>query len=180
MLSQTAVTAGPMSVTGWAWSTYMGWISFSGSGYGVSEDGTTGALSGYVWSSNFGWVSFNASDSSHPAPKVDLSASGGGKVSGWVRACAAFADKNACSGALDSNSGGWDGWIALAGTASDGSVYGITQGKTCAWTGYAWGSDAIGAVSVGGTATDGSAYGVTGSDQNVCAGITPSVNLNFL
>src|SRR3989344_5200283 len=187
MLSRLAVAqAGLMPITGYAWSSNIGWIGFSGtaldsSTYGVFEDTTTGALSGYAWSSNFGWVSFGVPDAQHPAPSVDFST---GKVTGWVRACAAFADKNLCSGALDANSGGWDGWISLSGTATDGiSTYGITQSQTdCKWTGYAWGSDAIGWISASGIATDGiSTYGVTGNDLSVCAGTStapPTVTLS--
>jgi len=167
LLMQTATAAGSMPVTGYAWSSQAGWISFSGPGYGVSEDNTAGALSGYAWSSNIGWISFNASDESHPAPGVNFVT---GKVTGWARACAAFADKNACSGALDGNTSGWDGWIALSGTATDGSPYGMVQSPSCGWTGYAWGSDAIGWISASGTATNGSLYSVSGSDSATCAG----------
>ncbi|HQT82918.1 MAG TPA: PKD domain-containing protein [Candidatus Paceibacterota bacterium] len=159
--------ASAMSLSGYAWSSNTGWISFSGPGYGVSEDSVSGALSGYAWSSNIGWISFNASDGSHPAPAVNFVT---GKVTGWALACAAFANKNACSGALDGNSGGWDGWISLSGTASDGSSYGMVQSPTCGWTGYAWGSTPVGWISASGTATNGSTYGVTGSSQAICAG----------
>ena len=145
--------SGGQSVTGWAWSSNIGWISMNGGGYGVSENPGTGALSGYAWSSNIGWITFEKDNLSGcpTAPcraMVDLST---GNLIGWIRACAAFADRNACSGALDSNSGGWDGWISLAGTATDGSAYGVTQSNaTGAWSGFAWGSDAIGAISFGG------------------------------
>lgn len=168
LLSPQAKAAGTMSVTGYAWSTHLGWISFSGAGYGVLENQMTGNFSGYAWSSNLGWISFGSSDGSHPVANVDFLT---GRVTGWARACAAFASKSACSGALDANSGGWDGWIALSGTASDGSSYGITQSPTCGWSGYAWGSDAIGAISVSGTASDGSSYGVAGTDSATCAGL---------
>ena len=94
--SNSLATSHTMPITGYAWSSNIGWISFSGtaadsSAYGVFEDKTNGALSGYAWSSNFGWVSFGVPDAQHPAPGVDLST---GKVTGWARACAAFADKN--------------------------------------------------------------------------------------
>ncbi len=171
MAPYRAAAASPMPITGWAWSSAspgVGWISFSGPGYGVFEDTTTGAFSGYAWSSNIGWISFAASDATHPAPNI---ASGTGKITGWVRACAAFANKNACSGALDPKSGGWDGWIALSGVAADGSSYGIVQNAACAWTGYAWGSDAIGAINVSGSTADGSSYGVVGVDPTVCASV---------
>lgn len=166
-------------VTGWAWSAgtdrasgdarpFMGWISFSstnadageGSSYGVFKDASNGDLSGHAWSSNLGWISFNAADvsgcpSSPCAPKVNP---GNGKVTGWARACSAFANKNVCSGALDANSGGWDGWISLS-----GSNYGITEGGDGVWAGYAWGSDAIGWISVSG-GTGVTAYAVTSSN----------------
>ena len=164
-----ATAADPMSITGYAWSSAspgVGWISFSGPGYGVFENTTTGTFSGYAWSSNIGWISFAASDATHPAPNID---SGTGAISGWVRACAAFANKNTCTGALDPKSDGWDGWIALSGTAADGSSYGIVQHDSCAWTGYAWGSDAIGAISMSGATADNSQYGVVGEDPVKCA-----------
>ncbi len=170
--SRSLAAAGDMPLTGWAWSQYMGWISFSGTAdngaeYGVFEDTATGALSGYAWSSNLGWISFEASDAGHPAPAADLESTGA--LSGWARACAAFVDKESCSGPLDVNSAGWDGWIALSGVADDGGEYGIVQDSSCKWSGYGWGSDAIGAISASGTAADGSPYGVTGDDPDVCA-----------
>lgn len=167
--------SGGQSVTGWAWSSNIGWISFDGTGYGVSENPGIGALSGYAWSSNIGWISFNAAavsgcpSGSPCAPRVDLST---GRLSGWARACAAFVDKDACSGVLDSNSGGWDGWIALSGVAVDGSVYGVTQdASTGAWSGFAWGSDTVGAISMGGT-INGVSYGVFGICSGSCSGAT--------
>jgi hypothetical protein len=165
--SEALAVTGSMPITGYAWSSNAGWISFSGPTYGVFEDKATGALSGYAWSSNIGWISFNVPDGGHPAPVINLT---DGKASGYARACAAFSDKNLCSGALDANTAGWDGWIALGGTAADSSIYGMVQGLSCAWTGYGWGSDAIGAVSASGVASDSSAYGLTGNDPSVCAG----------
>ena len=166
--------AGGTPVTGWAWSQYLGWISFSstnpgaggGQAYGVSED-TNGNLSGYAWSSNLGWISFDdvaGCPQSPCAPKINP---GNGRASGWARACAAFANKNACSGALDANSGGWDGWISLSGDATDGSSYGIIQRTDGVWSGYAWGSDAIGAIAVNGTGTYGSQNSVQISNPRV-------------
>jgi len=167
------VKAAPMPLTGYAWSSEMGWISFSGSTYGVSEESTNGNLSGYAWSSNLGWISFEASHvSGCPtgpcAPRVDSS----GEVRGWARACAAFTDKLNCSGPLDPNAGGWDGFIALKGTAQDGSSYGVTQDASCNWSGFAWGSDALGAISMRGIAADGSSYSVS------CTLVPPTATLS--
>ncbi len=175
---RTAFAAGTMSITGYAWSPNIGWVSFSGTGYGVTEDTTSGALSGYAWSSNIGWISFQWSDASHPAPVINLST---GKASGWARACAAFLDKNACSGALDGNSGGWDGWISLAGTAADNTTYAVSQSLTpsCAWSGYAWGgNDLVGAISMSGTAGDGSTYGVAGTNPAACGQVAVSCSVS--
>jgi hypothetical protein len=157
-LPRTAA-ASALPVTGYAWSDNIGWISFSGTtpAYGVSEDSVTGALSGYAWSDNLGWITFNAAEvfgcpSGACAPTVNLST---GNITGWARACSVFASKSLCSGALDGNSGGWDGWIAL----SAGNGYAVTQNlSTCAWSGYAWGSDAVGTISMNGVSP---AYGVT-------------------
>ncbi len=166
--------SGGQPVTGWAWSSNIGWISFDGVGYGVSEDSGTGALSGYAWSSNIGWISFNSAHvsgcpSGSCAPQVNLST---GNLNGWARACAAFANKNACSGALDPNGGGWDGWIALSGTAVNGTLYGVTQNNTTgAWNGFAWGSDTVGAISMAGT-INGVPYGVFGNCSGPCVGAT--------
>ncbi len=171
------VKAAPVPVTGYAWSSEMGWISFNGLGYGVFEESTNGDLSGYAWSSNIGWISFNASQvsgcpSGTCTPNVN---STGGALRGWARACAAFINKTSCSGALDPNAGGWDGWIALKGAAQDGSTYGVVQDSTsCAWSGYAWGSDALGAINMSGTSSDGSAYGVVSGS---CAALPPTAVL---
>lgn len=162
-----ARTGGTMSLTGYAWSSAIGWISFSGlaedsSPYGVSENKTSGALSGYAWSPTVGWITFNASDGTHTAPQANLAT---GNVTGWARACAAFSNATACSGVL---AGTWDGWISLSGVAGDSTPYGITQSPTCEWAGYAWGDDIISWVSLAGIADDNSSYGVTGDDPVVC------------
>ncbi|HVB20168.1 MAG TPA: hypothetical protein VNF51_02730 [Candidatus Paceibacterota bacterium] len=170
-----SAAASSMPLAGYAWSQYLGWIDFSGtaadgSTYGVLED-LTGLLSGYAWSSNIGWITFNQTDlsgcpSGTCTAQVNLA---NGAITGWARACSAFANKNACSGTLDPDTNGWDGWIALSGTATDGSTYGVTQTSSCEWQGYAWGSDAIGAISMSGTATDGSTYGVSGNNPAFCS-----------
>ncbi|MCX6790663.1 MAG: hypothetical protein NTV62_00515, partial [Candidatus Gribaldobacteria bacterium] len=64
-----------------------------------------------------------------------------GDLSGWVRACSVFT-AGTCSGALRSASdrGGWDGWIKLRGTATDGSSYGLKLNfATKEFENWAWG-----------------------------------------
>ena len=45
-------------VSGYAWSSNIGWIKFDPSYGGVFYNQTTGNLSGYAWSSNIGWIKF--------------------------------------------------------------------------------------------------------------------------
>ena len=141
-----------LPITGYAWSDYLGWIHFNGSNYGVYENPSNGALSGYAWSPYLGWINFDDA-------QVNIST---GAVTGWAQACAAFADKSICSGALDTGSGGWDGKIHLS-----GSNYGVTQSKSGAtngcWAGYAYGDTNIGVIKFGGA-----------SSNNVCASVCPN------
>jgi len=151
-----------------------GWISFNcldggvcaTSNYRVVYDDVSGLMSGYAWSGQqcpntppgdpcrvgIGWINFSPS-SPYPdgagAARINLST---GSVTGWARACAVF--QSGCMGALKPNyeRGGWDGWIKMAGTATDGSPYGLrfdnTLGVFLQGTAvnpyFAWGSDVIG------------------------------------
>ena len=108
--------ASSLPITGYAWSSNMGWIHFNGGTYGVNEDSTTGVLSGYAWSPYMGWIDFSGA-------QVNLST-------------------GALSGLAYAGSGNW-GTIHLAGTAGDGSSYGVTSTSGC-WSGYAYGFPDIG------------------------------------
>lgn len=118
----------PQAITGYAWSDTIGWISLSGSNYGLSiaPDGTIG---GYAWSETIGWVSVNSTDlSGCPASPCNAKMQSDGSLTGWLKA-------------LSANGNGWDGWISL-----NGSNYGPSfSGGT--FSGYAWGSDVVGWVS---------------------------------
>lgn len=155
--SQEKTSAGSgQNVSGWAWSSNIGWISFNdlapgsgGGSYGVNVD-SAGNISGYAWSNNIGWISFNAGDvsgcpQSPCAPTLNKT---NGQISGWAKALNGSAAT------------GWDGFIRLRGQAADGSPYGVDAsiGSPCAWTGWAWGSSVVGWISF-----NGSGYGVTGS-----------------
>jgi len=139
----TAKTISGNNVYGWAWSENIGWINFNSNGitgsagtiipggggdfdYGVNinDDGT---FSGYAWSENIGWIKFDGNyDSSYtkgypalPYHSVCVNLNGqstcdgaqDNSVTGWARACSVFA--SGCSGALNPDRGGWDGWINL-------------------------------------------------------------------
>jgi hypothetical protein len=136
--------ASSLPISGYAWSSNMGYIHFNGSNYGVFEDSSSGTLSGYAWSPYMGWVDFNQADLSN-CPSGTCSAqvnTSTGALSGW-----ALAGINSWS------------WIHLAGTGSDGSTYGVSSANGC-WSGFAYGSPDIGYISFSGTAGDGSTYQV--------------------
>ncbi len=104
--------ASPSSLTGWAWSSNIGWLNLSD----ISIDQATGNMIGYAWSPNIGWVKFNGL-SGYPtngAPGVAANVNfNTGEIKGWIRACAGTGGGD-CNSA--SRTEGWDGWIELAGS----------------------------------------------------------------
>lgn len=82
-------------LTGNAWSSNIGWISFATSTNntnGVTVD-STGNLNGYAWSSNIGWVKFgNLATSTMPSGSGTTAVNAKystttGQITGWARAC---------------------------------------------------------------------------------------------
>ena len=155
-------------LSGWAWSSSIGWVSLSstnpelagvtppGSAYGVDMNlqnvnsmypptNLIGTLSGYGWSPNIGWVSFDPADITSTNCPAGSSCTPTinlttGAVSGWARAVGG-------SGTM-----GWDGWIELAGTNHVTNGVATTRGVTFssttgAFSGYAWGSTNVGWLS---------------------------------
>jgi hypothetical protein len=160
-LAQVAIGQS-VDVTGWAWSSNTGWISFSdtnpgegtGSSYQVKvakTSSTLGTFNGYAWSSNIGWISFNAGDvsgcpSAPCTPTINLTT---GAVTGWARILSLQTENSA------------NGWLELSGanhtspgaSSNDGVTYNSGIG---ALTGKAWESSSIGWVDF-----DASAPGLT-------------------
>ena len=146
-------------LTGFAWSSNIGWIKVSGSGYGLAlGDEAAGKrfITGFAWNNNIGWINFNPGGnypaSGNTVPSDAYLDVNNQRVFGWARACSVFA--TGCSGALKSNSqlGGWDGWISL-GQSPIGPVpkYGIqTQTQVVGnqtnikFSGFAWGERVVG------------------------------------
>jgi hypothetical protein len=149
-------------LSGFAWSSNIGWISFrnfnvpSATPYGVDVDlDNGGLLSGYAWSSNIGWISFgcgqdadntciDVDDPGFPSgtpspfgPRLEPD----GRLIGFARACSVF--QVGCKGLLkDSLSlGGWDGWISLDGLTAGGEPYGayLSSNNNGRFGGFAWG-----------------------------------------
>jgi len=157
----TTVFAQASTLSNYAWSSNIGWVSMSdpvGTNYGVTltRTGAQYVLSGYAWSSNIGWVRFggvSGCPSPNPVdgtcdPTVDTS---DGAITGWARACSVYA--SGCSGSLAANSvrGGWDGWISLNWrNTGSGPLYGwwLTGSRI---EGFAWGGPVIGWLSAEGT-----------------------------
>jgi len=142
------------TLSGYAWSENIGWISFSTAGaidYGVDLDDSTKNFSGYAWSENIGWINFGpAADEGYPgAPGHEaMLNTGTNEVDGWARACSVF--EVGCSGGLkpEGERGGWDGWISMKGTTPDYNV--SFDPDTMEFSGYAWGSDVIGWIKFSG------------------------------
>lgn len=126
-----AVAGSAQNLSGWAWSSNIGWISFNSTNdhnaniagiqpstinYGVNKD-DNGNLTGYAWSSNIGWIQFGNLSGFPNGGSVQQNAKlNGNNLTGWARAL--------------SNGGGWDGWISLSGTTTTGAVYGVTLTNT--------------------------------------------------
>ncbi len=135
------------NLSGYAWSSNIGWISFATSTQNVNgvQIYSSGTTTGYAWSSNIGWIKFGGlsgfpvvSGSGTTAADAHYDASTG-LMTGWARACAGTANGD-CS-LMTSRTGGWDGWISLSGKAVDNSNYGV---KLDGSHSYAWGSDVVG------------------------------------
>ena len=147
-----ALASGTDNVSGWAWSSTIGWISFNGADYGVhicagdSDShtgcgaGSDGKMVGYAWSSNIGWIKFDPVGPYPSSPSQSVKVDANGNATGWARACAGAANAD-CSGGANPNAGGWDGWIKF---------FNITLNfisSPAEFHGYAWGSDVVGWVS---------------------------------
>lgn len=196
--------AGSTDVTGEAWSENIGFIRFNGVakngspyGVGIKDDGNIGRLSGHAWSGDFspstpdikgniGWISFNRLETGNPPASASydpgFSQSGqpltyldtDNKLKGWARALAACDSTPCTTSGAGTNSGGWDGWIAVGDAKSDAYSYGATLDiATKQFAGYAWGGGGTGA-----TQTDKNNSSVIGwisfncSNRGVCSSST--------
>ncbi len=149
-------------VTGWAWSSTIGWVSMNCSNtntcgtvdYKVvvstsTTDETAGTFSGYAWSSNVGWIKFDPTPTaSRPNPTIELPDASGnttGSINGFIRACAGTITKD-CNGADNPT---WDGWIELSGdkhgTGYKSGAQGVSYDETLdKIVGHAWDPTNIG------------------------------------
>jgi len=165
-----AQLSSPIALSGYAWSSNIGWISFSGPGYGVTIE-TNGDVTGYAWSSNIGWIKFGGLSVFPGSPDWFAIGYGGpsygpgnnayidfttNELAGWARACTGT-ENGDCS-TMTNHIDGWDGWISLncsnTGSCATNNYAGSAVGGV--FSGYVWGSDVIGWVNL-----SGSGYGVS-------------------
>lgn len=176
------------NLTGYAWSSNIGWISVdcnNHGGCGASNYGLnvtpSGAMEGYAWSPYLGWITFNQGELSGcpTAPCEARFTKAVGETSGWARSCGVFVA--GCAGALKPANlrGGWEGWIHLRG-GSGSTAYGINATGPD-WGGYAWGGGTNAAQNdavIGWLSFSGPGYGVeaTGPNANDATGTGPQVS----
>jgi len=127
-------------LSGYAWSSNIGWISFSDTNSNVQTD-STGNLNGYAWSERIGWLQFGGL-SGFPTGDTAAIASNAkienNKIVGWAK----FVGGNTTSG--------WDGWVLLS-----GSNHSIPLNQTTnMFSGYAWGDDVVGWIDFSGVSFD--------------------------
>ncbi len=151
-----AQTIPAVDLTGFAWSSTIGWISLNCQNDGncatsdykvtINADRT---ITGYGWSSNIGWIKFGGLSS---FPTGGGTSAENARVSGtypdltwngWARACAGTSGGTCSTMADNPTAGSWDGWISLRGTN-----HSITANMTTGMNtnSYAWGSDVVGWV----------------------------------
>lgn len=147
------------NISGWAWSSNVGWIAFGSWPNRVRFETATGNILGYAWNNNIGWIRFDPTgpypdyypdDRDLPSHSVKVIQSNPTPyLNGWARACTVFL--TGCSGALKSDIqlGGWDGWIKMSSSPYN-SDYGVAIGANPnsplpnSLYGDAWGGDVIG------------------------------------
>lgn len=131
---QTTSAATNGKIDGWAWSETIGWIDLN-----ELTLNTNDTIVGYSWSENIGWVRFGGLSGwpTGSGTTADNAKVSGTSLVGWARACTVFI--SGCSGTLKASSetGGWDGWIALSGT-------GYSVSTTGGASSFAWGGDVVG------------------------------------
>ncbi len=178
-------TSSDGSLSGWAWSSNIGWVSFNcadadvcpASDYKVRIDLATGLLSGFAWSSNVGWIKFDglsdypSSGTAAVPAKINMT---NGNGEGWIRACAGTVNGD-CS-TMTSRTDGWDGWIELSGTKHSANAIPTPTPSPIAYTGVrmntgtgditgmAWGGEVVGWLNFDANATTGFSASCSATD----------------
>lgn len=123
---ERAVSQSTTPITGWAWSSNIGWVSLTGDGYGLTSDAGNN-ISGYAWSGQIGWIRPAQSGDGCPGTGASRSSTNN-SVTGWLKVVSA--------------SNGWDGCISLS-----GSGYGVQLAANPTYDAAysaAWGGGVVG------------------------------------
>ena len=201
--AQAQIPSG-LEFNGYAWSSNIGWISLNcrtgGAGgsnicgtsnYRLVVNPSTRDISGYAWSSNIGWVRFGGLTGTFPGASGNIRQNAhvtgtypNLSLRGWARACAGTNSypNNCGSSAVNSVSGGWDGYISLK-----GNNYGVSSANFGSAQ-YVWGGDVVGWVDMSTrvswyspTTLTATGCTITTAGENTCSGrltwsFAPDVN----
>ena len=119
--------------------------------YNLKIPSGDGNITGYAWSSNLGWVDFSPQEHCGSAYQANCNAPSGDKggvkkegnnLTGWARIVGIAQEEKI------NNSGGWRGWIKMRGKVTNGQNYGVHLDSHGKLSGYAW-SNELGWVSFG-------------------------------
>src|SRR3989344_5114013 len=112
-------------------------------------NGADGPVTDYAWSSSVGWINFQPGGTAPDGSNLAGVQRVGNNLAGWARIVSIQ------QAVAVGNSGGWQGWIKMSGTAQNGSPYGVTVelgAGTATYDshleGYAW-SDELGWIYFG-------------------------------
>jgi hypothetical protein len=109
---------------------------------------TDGDLTGYAWSSNVGWIKFGGLTGMPLSGSNASVNTTNGNVFGWVRACAGTVNKDCASATRSDGWDGWISLsgtnYATGNTAGTGGVTYAVDSGTATLKGYSWGSDVVG------------------------------------
>jgi hypothetical protein len=142
-----AHASGSAALSGWAWSSNVGWLNFGSTTtpipYGVSMDATTGNLTGYAWSSSLGWISFNGSDTTGcpsdpvatPQPCQANVNTTTGVVSGWAKLLTTgdWIELSGTNHSFNTNGTGGVSYISVSGS---GFLVGNAWGGPFGWLSF--------------------------------------------
>lgn len=158
---------GANELTGFAWSSNIGWISFNSedlvgttTDFAVSINPTNKKFSGYAWAETIGWINFGPSGPYPESPAHEGKLQNNDQVEGWARAVG--------------NGDGWDGWIKLGDGGSDNDWVGNDNAQvwldtnTCELRGFAWGGDVVGWIAFNSDDLPGSPAFAVNLPQDFC------------
>lgn len=117
---------------------------FDTSSYGVSVDPASGILSGFAWSSNIGWISFDevggCPGGTSCTPRIDLD---DGELHGWARVLAGN-DSSGWDGWISLNCGNVGGSAACSSLLGGSNYKAIYDSSTGIISGFGWGDEIVG------------------------------------